>query len=124
MSHRIIAAAGAAFIIGLSAAAQAQDVAFSTSPVAITSCSVDTTYDSRTLIGPLSFGTAQLRANNNLNVGYIDKNNVPATSVTVVLSEGNVNQTLSLTEHLHRTFRSTATSRLPTQTAWPTQVAT
>ncbi|MDQ2858970.1 MAG: hypothetical protein M3R53_10020 [Candidatus Eremiobacteraeota bacterium] len=91
MSNRIIElTAAAAIVMALPVVAAAQNVAYTTSPVAVTSCSVNETY-----LGGLPYGGApQHYVTSGINLSYVNKSNVAAKTVKILMNDGDRTQTL------------------------------
>jgi hypothetical protein len=97
MSHSLLKlSAAAALFIASPALASAQSVAYSNSPVSVTSCSVaaDNTTPSR-IDFPIAFGGPASFYGSNQQayaLSYVNKGAVPATAVVLALSDGNGTQ--------------------------------
>jgi hypothetical protein len=90
MSNRILQlSAAAAMIVATPALATAQSVAYSTSPVAVTSCSVNAS-----LVMGLSPDEAVQFMASDIALKFVNKSNVPATTVTFLVNEGKYTQSI------------------------------
>jgi len=91
MSNRILKlSAAAAMIVAMPTLAAAQTVAYSTSPVAVTSFSLSDTYTPGL---PFLDGT-RVPVGGDVALNFINNSNVPATSVTFMLNDGKTAQSI------------------------------
>jgi len=90
MSKRIIELSAAAAIVMALPVVAAQNVAYSTSPVAVTSCSVNETY----LGGIPSGGAPQQYVTSGFSLSYVNKSNVEAKTVKILVNDGDRTQSL------------------------------
>ncbi len=94
MSYRIIElSAAAAIVMALPVVAAAQSVAYSTSPVALTSCSVNESFMPGLPFG----GPPQQFVASGISLSYVNKSNVAAKTVKIVLNDGDRTQSLVAT---------------------------
>ena len=91
MSRRIARlSAATALIAAIPALASAQSIVYSTSPVSITTCSVNDEYAPE-----LAFNQGVQRLiSSDIELNFINRNNVPATTVTIVVQDGRHTQSL------------------------------
>jgi hypothetical protein len=93
MFRTIRAAAAASLILAAApAAACAQSVSYSTSPVTLTSCRTVSTYDPASFTGLSELTPANLRQTQGIVLSYINTAAMPATSVTFVFNDGGKTQ--------------------------------
>jgi hypothetical protein len=93
MSNRIVKLfAGAAMIIATPALASAQNVACSTSPVALTSFSVNESYESGMIGGELEEAPRFIASD--ITLKFVNTSKVPATSVAFLVHDGQYMRTI------------------------------
>jgi len=78
--------AAVAIIVATPTLASAQSVAYGTSPVAITSCGFNESYESGMIGGELAMAPQFVASSIALN--FVNKSGVPATSVTFLVNDG------------------------------------